>query len=469
MNESLFLLIFVICSTIAILVTARPSTHRGFVAIVIGVIVLICGTTAIVAAGSPSQNLVVRLLSGRTIGGRADLAVHLGAACTGILAGLAVSVVARFEKKRNLLIASSIYLLAFMSFAALIAQNLISPYLADPNATGASGLVATDAAKGWQVRRIADLPVSPTAVAWAGDGKILVTGYAGLYFQNGAVVEVQLGTNQPSIRTVGRGLTRPHGLAYRDGEIFVSRAGQYAQAVNGRLIQKATGAVTRLRDLDGDGNYEIFEDIVSGLPGAQLPDGLHQNNGIAFDTAGRLYITVGTPTDHAPAFGKLDGTILRYSIDDDQLDVFAKGFRNPFGICFDHRGNLFCTDNDQNKSNPGDKLIHVVEGKHYGHPYDTDSSINVEDIESPIARLSSAQGLAFLGDAGTPIDNQLIVASFGDDALNSVELVDQDNQLSAKIAFLARIPSVVAVCCSPRGSIYACSYSDRGLYEVTFK
>lgn len=203
---------------------------------------------------------------------------------------------------------------------------------------------------------------------------------------SGAVRETQIATN----------LNRVHGLAFHGNDLYVSRSGQHTRARNGTLTEVNTGTVTLLRDLDGDGIMDYYHDLFDDLPGAQGPDQLHQNNGIAFDPAGYLYVTVGVHSDRAPAVGPFEGTILRCRADGSERTVFARGLRNPFDLAFGPDGELFCTDNDASDRQSGDELNHIVEGRHYGFPYADGTMKHPAGTTSPIlvAKKGTLQGLA---------------------------------------------------------------------------
>ena len=466
MNSTHFLIVFVLASSITILLTVRPSKSARYIGLVFIVLGLNAMSIAVTSMQTPTENSVVRILTARTLTDRTEIATHVAALGIGVLVGLAFGI-SKKNRKATVLV-SCLYAGSLCMLVALTAKESLSPYLSDPDATGQNGLVSKTSAAGWQVRKVSGLPISPSAITWVDESTVLIAGYSGGYLQNGAVFEVKVDSTPPRIRNVAFGLTRPHGIAYRDGSIYVSRSGQFSRAVNGQMLQKNTGAITKISDLDGDGSYEFYHDVVTDLPGAQLPDGLHQNNGITFNKTGELFITVGTPTDHAPPLGELDGTILQCNEDGSDLVVFSEGFRNPYGIVFGPDGNLFCTDNDSNALENGDELNWVLEGGHYGHPYDVHPSDQIDQVHRPLLRLSSAQGLAFMQpNAGTAIDNHLLVSSFGDNSINAVGIDFSKSPPVAKPSFLANVPSVVAITCTPKGRIFACSYGDKSLYMVT--
>jgi hypothetical protein len=83
---------------------------------------------------------------------------------------------------------------------------------------------------------------------------------------------------------------RTNGMAHQDGALYISRSGRLVHAAPEKLTYVNTGAVTRCLDTDKDGRFDYFEDIIKDLPGLQIPDSQHANNGISFDKSGNLYV-----------------------------------------------------------------------------------------------------------------------------------------------------------------------------------
>jgi hypothetical protein len=90
-------------------------------------------------------------------------------------------------------------------------------------------------------------------------------------------------------------------------------------------------------------------------------------------------------------------------------------------------------------------------------------------LTPPLLSISSAQGIAYMPKgANTPIDGCLVVASYGDQAINVIRF-PEDGVGVPKVEFLARIPSPVAVACSRDGKVFACSYEDRSIYQLVLE
>jgi glucose/arabinose dehydrogenase len=374
---------------------------------------------------------------------------------------------------RNQLISGAVYLISLMAISGILLKDLLSPYLPDSQrAIGGQYLLTGQVVDGFKLEEVASLQLAPTSMVFDPKGKLFVCGYGGISYQNGGIVEVDFNPEGGATqKDVAQYLSRPHGLAYYNGDLYVSRAGQYSRAVDGKFEQVNTGAVTRLRDLDNDGRFDNYVDVISDLPGAQQPDGLHQNNGIAFDRAGRIYVTVGSTSDHYPPSSRYAGTILRANADGSNVEIFARGFRNPFGIAVGPDEQVFCTDNDATVDS-GDKIFHVIEGRHHGHPYDAvSSSVEIPQAVQPLLRTSSAQGLVYVpkGALASGFDNTLYVAGFGDGVIYRVVLTPKGDTYTARLEFFAKIPDVLCLAVSPVGDLYAASHTQRKVYRIRAK
>jgi glucose/arabinose dehydrogenase len=235
------------------------------------------------------------------------------------------------------------------------------------------------------------------------------------------------------------------------------------------MIQERTGAVTRIKDLDQDGVFDHYEDIVKSLPGAQLPDGLHQNNGIEI-VGEKIYITVGVSTDHTPAVLDTEGTILRCNLDGTELETFAQGLRNPYGITWGPLGKIYVTDNDPNFAELGDKLCMAEQGSNLRFPYDSVDGVTVEGGTAPLKRFSSAQGISFVPkDEKNQWADRILMASYGDNALSAIRVIQKDAEnYEVQSDFVAKISQVVDTHYAGKNVAYACSYAEKALYRIEF-
>lgn len=466
MNDILPVLLLMYALTCCIfLVLLRPplSTRKSWLfAAAVAVFML---TAAAESAGAlPTGNVFRRAVVEWREDGRVGMAARAAAIALGTLSALAL--VGNASNQRKLALAVTSLAAGQLTIGSILYQDRIGAYLPDPSATVSAGTLGANAAPGVTVTEIA-VPIAPTALAYDPRGRVYVAGYSGAYLQNGVVLRLDDTENGFQATEVASGLTRPHGLAFRDTCLYVSRAGQFAHATDGTMLQERTGAITRLRDLNGDGVFDFYQDIVSDLPGAQSPDGLHQNNAITFSPAGKLYITVGVSTDHAPAVERHEGQILRCNADGSDLEPFAEGFRNPYGICVGPFGQIFCTDNDPNYSERGDELNLVLPGRHYGHPYESFAAITVEGTTAPLMRFSSAQGLSFVPDsARSAWSGCLLLAAYGDNAVSAVRVHRHNATYTCEPEFVAKIPGVVDVCYTTDGTAFACSYSENSVYKI---
>src|ERR1051325_7303817 len=93
----------------------------------------------------------------------------------------------------------------------------------------------------------------------------------------------------------------------------------------------------------------------------------HDLHGLRIGVDGRLYFSIGDRGINVTSRGGKqlvypdEGTILRCELDGSNLEVFARGLRNPQELAFDDFGNLFTGDNN---SDGGDRArwVYVIEG-----------------------------------------------------------------------------------------------------------
>ncbi|HEX7879149.1 MAG TPA: PQQ-dependent sugar dehydrogenase [Candidatus Eisenbacteria bacterium] len=261
---------------------------------------------------------------------------------------------------------------------------------------------------GYKIREFAGGLNFPTGITWDSKGNVFVS-EAGIADTPARIVRID---EDADVVPVANGFTAPvTDVTWHDGWLYVSHL----------------GTISRIRP-DGSGR----EDVVTGLPAF----GDHSNADIIFGPDGRMYFSIGTATnsgvvgpdnswvmDHpevhdipaetitvraenytspnimtstpndvtltgpfqpfgeAAALGevvpgevKSNGSILSANPDGSDLQVYAWGFRNAFGLGFDESGQLWATNNgmDERGSRPIegdlDAFFQVEQGDWYGWP-----------------------------------------------------------------------------------------------------
>ncbi len=366
---------------------------------------------------------------------------------------------------------TAVGLVGTVTIGALIsARDLISPYLPNPDSEFSSGGISSLIPKEFVIENFLDTNIIPVRIAISPNGRIFVSGHRGIAAQEGAIVEL-IKSDDGTIREnlTARMLNRPYGLIATDDAIYVSRSGQHAKWTNGVAEQISTGAVTRLQDLDGDGSMDFYHDIVSDLPGAKGPDYLHQNNGLAMGADGSLYITTANHSDGHPTDDPYAGAILKASGSDfDQLEIYATGLRNPFGLIFDAQSRLIGTDNDSQTgalANLGDKLIEIDEGDFFGHPYSVDDE---PGVTKPLLRSSFALGgltLANSSNLPEPYRDSIFVVVFGEGRVMRMERSELGD---VDLVPFALVPGATDIAAAPNGDFYVAVYPDK-VVRLRFK
>ncbi len=188
-----------------------------------------------------------------------------------------------------------------------------------------------------------------------------------------------------TVKTFAEGLNSIQGMAWRHDELWVANAPE----------------LTVLRDTDGDDVADEYQVIYTGLNNLR-----HSLHGLNWGPDGWLYMSIGNTwvKDHAPLpFRQLQGNnsgdktkypltrvytretypkgyhplnkreteggIFRCRPGGHNLELFARGMRNPWDICMDSGFNWLGTDNDPGL--PGERIFMPVQHGHYTmrHPW----------------------------------------------------------------------------------------------------
>ena len=332
------------------------------------------------------------------------------------------------------------------------------------------------------IEKIASLEFAPLRIAVAESGTVYVN-YD--YFETwgtvgGAIVELSLdkstGRYQQRVVSDSTLLMRSYGLAAREGDLYVSRSGINSSAHRGHVTHENAGAVTLLKDLDGDGYFEYADDLIRGLPGARGPDTMQQNSGLTFAPDGSLFITTATAENRALDEHPWAGSVLRLPPGESQVEVFARGFRNPFGIAVGPDDQLFVTDNDIDE-NPGDELNHVIRGEHYGHPFvvPNERGVTSKGFRDPIlvSELeSNFLGLTYATSDHLPEDfrNCLYMADYMGGRIVRLTLQrDGDTYRVADELTVASVTTPLDVAAGPDGDLFVITRRTQNVYRLSFR
>jgi hypothetical protein len=132
-------------------------------------------------------------------------------------------------------------------------------------------------------------------------------------------------------RRFATGLFQPLGLTFVRGEVYVLGRDQ----------------ITRLRDVNGDGEadaYECFNNQVSITPNFhEFALDLHT------DPAGNFYFNKGAPllgTEYWDPISAHNGCVVKVSADGSRLERYATGLRAPNGLGVGPRGEVTSADNE---------------------------------------------------------------------------------------------------------------------------
>ena len=169
------------------------------------------------------------------------------------------------------------------------------------------------------------------------------------------------------IYIVASGLEEPHGVVYRDGDLFYS----------------TTGGLYRVRNIDStyaDPKPERVLTFPADDTKAPLGAGVyrywHQKHPLKFNPSDPsdkwLYTAVGIPCNLCmiPTDERY-GTLLRYNIETGESEILAKGVRNSVGFDWNPSdGKIWFSDNNRQGFPNADEVNRIAtSGQHFGVPY----------------------------------------------------------------------------------------------------
>lgn len=150
---------------------------------------------------------------------------------------------------------------------------------------------------------------------------------------------------------------------------------------------------------------------------ANLPAGVgpynHGLSCIGEGPDGWIYVSSGSRTnagepgtsDRRSKIGEHPLTACMWRLRDDgnggvDFQIFARGLRNPYGFCWDNKGNLFATENGPDKDLCAELNI-IKENNHYGFPHKFSNQKNPHEFIPPFnPNYQFTEPLINLGPAG---------------------------------------------------------------------
>jgi len=196
--------------------------------------------------------------------------------------------------------------------------------------------------------------------------------------------------------TAAEGLDNPHGIAFFEGDLYIS------------------GATSVYRFKDGE-----KEILIGDLPAG----GNHYTSTVVFGPDGKMYVSRGSSCNVCKEDPRR-AAVLRFDPDGTNEELFAAGLRNSVGLGIHPRtGELWATNNGRDwlgDDLPPEEVNIIKEGKHYGWPYCYGRNIpdpdwgNPElcaDKEIPVVEMPAHS--APLGMRFTPDGEYLFVAFHG--------------------------------------------------------
>jgi glucose/arabinose dehydrogenase len=219
-----------------------------------------------------------------------------------------------------------------------------------------------------------------------------------------------------AVVTVAEGLERPHGLAFRNGKLYIAETERVALYDYNPTALKASNP-RKIMDLP--------------------PKGRHFTRTLLFPPAlgGRLLISVGSDCDTCVEKDWRYAKILAAAEDGSHLQVFAAGLRNAvFMTAHPVTGQIWVTEMGRDflgDDLPPDEINIIQEGKNYGWPYCYGKRVHDRDFDPQgthqefckqtepsyidIPAHSAPLGLAFFPGEGWPEEYQynLLVAYHG--------------------------------------------------------
>ncbi|WP_410488857.1 plastocyanin/azurin family copper-binding protein [Algoriphagus aquimarinus] len=202
--------------------------------------------------------------------------------------------------------------------------------------------------------KMISLPVPEDVILEVGGMATLPDGSLAICTRRGEVWIVSSpnisGSEKPVYKKFATGLHEPLGLAYHDGDIYVTQRSE----------------LTRLRDTDGDGQADIYKKIYSW----PLSGNYHEYSyGPTFLPNGNMLVTLNVgwsnSLGHGVSLVPWRGWALEITPEGEMIP-YAAGMRSPAGYGMNAEGDFFYTENQGDWVGSG-RISHVEKGDFLGN------------------------------------------------------------------------------------------------------
>lgn len=203
--------------------------------------------------------------------------------------------------------------------------------------------------------------------------------------------------------------------------------------INNEIYVLGRDQITRLHDLNGDGEADFYENFCNSWPLSAIYHAF--NLDLQADSKGALYFT--TCGNHALTWMRMKGNVIRVSPDGKTVDTIGWGLRAPNGLGIGPKDEILTTDNQGNWI-PADRINIMKPAGFYGFPYDPNrlpkgqTHDKPEKFDLPLCYLrypnldNSAGTVIYAGDKWGPLSGHLLCTSFGKSSLIAVLTEEAD-------------------------------------------
>jgi len=268
------------------------------------------------------------------------------------------------------------------------------------------------APEGFTLREVVRMPNHPTRMASDGKGKVLY-----VLCENGDVWRVEIANGALQRILAGDDYACPEGGHVTCTGLMLDEQRRlyivvnYFHDVQPYVLDEVTiFRTTSVRDGEPAGPRPWLQ---TNYPWGVGPFN-HSVGNIARGPDGFLYVTSGSRTDggepgddpHYSQAGETPITSVIWRLDpraeqQPNIEIFARGVRNPYGFCWNDKGEMFATENGPNADAP-EELNQIKRGGHYGFPYQFSNWTN--------------KPYAFTPDPPPGLKMTIPIANFGPDA-----------------------------------------------------